>query len=58
LIGIVHVIAAIVGCTSEPDRTQQLLAAENALGSIYEHFGPTMINHLDDVGTNEPRLAE
>lgn len=58
LIGLSLVLAGIVGCASGSDRTQQLIAAESALGNRYLRFGPSMINHLELVGTDQSRLTE
>ena len=44
-------LAAIAGCASRSDRTQQFAAMESALGSRYMLYWPSMISHATLVGT-------
>jgi len=53
LIGLFILLAGIAGCATGPDRTQEFLAAENALSSRYDVPGPGIVNRLDSVGTDE-----
>jgi hypothetical protein len=50
--------AANLGCASEPDRTQQFAAMENALGYRYGPDGPpNMTSHAFLVGTDQSTIT-
>ena len=57
LIGISLVLAAIAGCGSQPDRTQQFAAMEGALGFRHGPDGPNMTSHATRVGTDESTIT-
>jgi hypothetical protein len=52
-------LAVVAGCASQPDRTQQFAAMENALGFRNGPDGPpNMTSHAFPVGTDQSTITE